>query len=255
MILRRVIEHVKHQNWTAVVLDFLIVVVGVFIGIQVANWNEARSDHQRERQIVSDMLADLEIDRTQYTNAMAYGERRLAAANASLTGAGLAPIEFDYDLPFADIVSYSFDIAEAGESAGASETLWTDLVIGYFPTPSTSTYDAMVGAGEIKIIRDRRLVRTIQIYRNLLGSVDLQNEKLSTIRTNTLSIGAASGLAPYTKLQIDDYFRLVATDAELAATIRILATFTIFHYGEIKSADRHAAMLQEQLNSYLERRQ
>lgn len=42
MILRRVIEHVKVQNWTAVGLDFVIVVTGVFIGIQVWNRNEAR---------------------------------------------------------------------------------------------------------------------------------------------------------------------------------------------------------------------
>lgn len=44
MLLRRVIEHVKAQNWTAVALDFVIVVVGVFIGIQVANWNDARAE-------------------------------------------------------------------------------------------------------------------------------------------------------------------------------------------------------------------
>lgn len=46
MLLRRVIEHVKAQNWTAVALDFVIVVVGVFIGIQVANWNDARSERE-----------------------------------------------------------------------------------------------------------------------------------------------------------------------------------------------------------------
>lgn len=42
MILRRVTEHVKAQNWFAVGVDLVIVMVGVFIGIQVANWNEAR---------------------------------------------------------------------------------------------------------------------------------------------------------------------------------------------------------------------
>jgi len=42
MILRRIIEHVRTQNWTAVALDFVIVVMGVFIGIQVSNWNDAR---------------------------------------------------------------------------------------------------------------------------------------------------------------------------------------------------------------------
>ena len=42
MMLRRIFEHVKTQNWFAVGLDFLIVVTGVFIGIQVANWNAER---------------------------------------------------------------------------------------------------------------------------------------------------------------------------------------------------------------------
>lgn len=44
MLLRRVIEHVKAQNWFAVALDFVIVVAGVFIGIQVSNLNAARAD-------------------------------------------------------------------------------------------------------------------------------------------------------------------------------------------------------------------
>jgi hypothetical protein len=43
------IAHVKMQNWTAVFLDFVIVVVGVFIGIQVANWNDAREERALER--------------------------------------------------------------------------------------------------------------------------------------------------------------------------------------------------------------
>lgn len=58
MILRRVIEHVKAQNWTAVALDFVIVVMGVFIGIQVSNLNEARSDRLQE----TEYLAALEVD-------------------------------------------------------------------------------------------------------------------------------------------------------------------------------------------------
>lgn len=48
MILRRVIVHFRKQEWTAIALDFLIVVVGVFIGIQVSNWNAARKDRADE---------------------------------------------------------------------------------------------------------------------------------------------------------------------------------------------------------------
>jgi hypothetical protein len=58
MILRRVIEHVRTQNWFAVGIDFVIVVVGVFIGIQVANWNEERSNRALERVLVESLQRD-----------------------------------------------------------------------------------------------------------------------------------------------------------------------------------------------------
>jgi len=49
MLLRSITKHVKDQNWFAVFLDFIIVVVGVFIGIQVANWNDERKDRIEEK--------------------------------------------------------------------------------------------------------------------------------------------------------------------------------------------------------------
>ena len=42
MILRQVTEHVKARKWATVGFDFVIV-VGVFIGIQVANWSHAHA--------------------------------------------------------------------------------------------------------------------------------------------------------------------------------------------------------------------
>ncbi len=61
MILRRMIEHVKAQNWTAVALDFVIVVMGVFIGIQVSNWNAARADRAAEAQYLDRLHEELEL--------------------------------------------------------------------------------------------------------------------------------------------------------------------------------------------------
>ncbi|GJL91354.1 hypothetical protein [Hyphococcus sp.] len=49
MILRRVIAHFRKQEWTAIALDFLIVVVGVFVGLQVNNWNDDRNSQAREK--------------------------------------------------------------------------------------------------------------------------------------------------------------------------------------------------------------
>jgi hypothetical protein len=50
---RRVITHLKAQNWTGVGLDLAIVIVGVFIGTQVSNWNQERiQKHEAERMLI-----------------------------------------------------------------------------------------------------------------------------------------------------------------------------------------------------------
>jgi len=61
MLLRRVTQHVREQNWTAVAIDSSIVVIGVFIGIQVSNWNSNAADARlTERQLaaLSEELAE-----------------------------------------------------------------------------------------------------------------------------------------------------------------------------------------------------
>jgi hypothetical protein len=58
MLLRSLSQHVREQNWAAIVIDFAIVVFGVFIGIQVSNWNES----QREQKLLRDYLHRLNED-------------------------------------------------------------------------------------------------------------------------------------------------------------------------------------------------
>jgi hypothetical protein len=63
VLLRRIIEHVKVQNWFAVGLDFVIVVAGVFIGLQVQQWSEARKDavqHEKLLERFGEEFRDLE---------------------------------------------------------------------------------------------------------------------------------------------------------------------------------------------------
>ena len=73
MLLRRVLLHVRQQNWFAVLLDFVIVVVGVIIGVQVANWNETQKQHtlyhdayQRVNQEVSNNIKSIQAVQNYY---------------------------------------------------------------------------------------------------------------------------------------------------------------------------------------------
>ena len=69
MLLRRITQHVKEQNWFAVLIDFVIVVFGVFMGFQVQQWNQERGNQKLEQQYLERLLADVEesIERTNET--------------------------------------------------------------------------------------------------------------------------------------------------------------------------------------------
>ena len=58
MIHRRIVASLKQQHWTAVFIELAIVVLGVFIGMQVSNWNEERRDRALERQYLERLRED-----------------------------------------------------------------------------------------------------------------------------------------------------------------------------------------------------
>ena len=74
MLLRRVIEHVREQNWFAVIVDFVIVVIGVFIGIQVANWNEERLNRLEESALIERLRVDFDRIEENADRSLAYHE-------------------------------------------------------------------------------------------------------------------------------------------------------------------------------------
>ena len=84
MLLRRVIAHVRKQEWTAIGIDLVIVVVGVFIGIQVANWNDGRTTARRAEVFTDRLRSDLreeawgyEMQVAYYSDVAAHGRRTL----------------------------------------------------------------------------------------------------------------------------------------------------------------------------------
>ncbi len=60
MILRRLADAIREQNWFTVVLEVLIVVVGIFVGLQMDDWNERRKERVMEREYLERLLADAE---------------------------------------------------------------------------------------------------------------------------------------------------------------------------------------------------
>ena len=80
MLFRSISEHVKNQNWVAVAIDFLIVVIGVFIGIQVANWNEGRASREA-------YLQAIERARVEVSENLEFIDSQAEAIDTALSGA------------------------------------------------------------------------------------------------------------------------------------------------------------------------
>jgi len=76
MILRRISENVRSQNWFAVAVEFVIVVVGVFMGLQVQDWNDARKERIEETGLLSRLHVEtLELLEKQREELMGLSER------------------------------------------------------------------------------------------------------------------------------------------------------------------------------------
>ena len=85
MILRRLAQNLREQNWTAIAIEFVLLIVGVFLGIQVANWNDARIEHERETLLLGELRGELAdairqsgIKRIAYEQVGRSGARALA---------------------------------------------------------------------------------------------------------------------------------------------------------------------------------
>ena len=142
MAIRRFREHVAEQNWFAVLIDIGIVVLGVFLGIQVNNWNERRVEAAQARDYRARLADELDFNAHQfaaqtayYRQAQAYGRQALAALD------GTAP------LADRDFLIAAYQLSQ------------TDT------TPAkTRIYDEMTSTGLVTRLGDARLQQLASDY-------------------------------------------------------------------------------------------
>ena len=86
MILRRLTENLRAQNWTAIGIEFLIVVGGVFVGTQVSNWNAQRLEKRETQRMLAQLGPNLQTLTDYYSSARAYYAATRRYATTALAG-------------------------------------------------------------------------------------------------------------------------------------------------------------------------
>jgi len=61
MPFRRVAEHLRTQNWAAVAIDFVIVVVGVYIGLQANDWKQQKLERESDQRALALFVDELDV--------------------------------------------------------------------------------------------------------------------------------------------------------------------------------------------------
>jgi len=147
MILRRIIAHFRKQEWTAIALDFVIVVVGVFVGLQAQAWNESRQDRVQERMYIERLARDFTAieERTEFAN-----EKWLSIINVSRR-------------LLADIDAFN----ATGRIPRTEQAILADLNDLHgtrIPAPRAATFVEMLSTGEIRVLRDEALRDALLAY-------------------------------------------------------------------------------------------
>lgn len=135
MILRRAVDHMKHQHWTAVFIDLVIVILGVFIGTQVSNWNAERETNQRAAVFAERLNADLRVEAWGYEYLIEYNKDVLANA-----GRVLAAITDNRPLSDEQFVIGAYRASQYE-----------------FQDRRRATYDELVSTGSISLIANQNM--------------------------------------------------------------------------------------------------
>lgn len=167
MILRRIVAAFRRQDWFTVFVETMIVVLGVFLGLQVNNWNAARGDRAKEAAYLAELVVDLTADLGQIDRVANVASTRMAVIALVLDQAGLAPPPPTFYFrdcafePCSGFVTLEPKAPFSSDDPAAANDALTD-VRRY--TPVRHTYDALISTGDIGLLRNAVVRRNLQAY-------------------------------------------------------------------------------------------
>jgi hypothetical protein len=156
MLLRRVIDHVRDQNWFAVFLDFVIVVVGVFIGIQVANWNGERLDQQEEEVLIGRLRADFERIEEDADRSLVFHERMTSNLRTVVRSLPSDALKDEDARVFEQALVFGITFQTSADHSG--------------------TFTELMSSGRANILRDRILLDELVAYEDFLTRFDFAQQ-------------------------------------------------------------------------------
>ena len=155
MILRRFMQHVKEQNWFAVGLDVVVVIVGIFLGMQVQQWYENRKDRQLESEYINRIEKDLIKDINELNYSIKVQMDRQSMGRLLIESLSNKEIIND------DPSLYVKAVLQAGYTLS--------------PEINDDTFEELKSSGRLPLIMNQELRSKISAYYNLISQTEQWN--------------------------------------------------------------------------------
>lgn len=245
MLLRRVIAHFRKQEWTAIAIDFVIVVLGVFVGLQVSNLNEARANRgivdRHLAEIVEDLDSHLALHDALYGSALA----RIAAVDYIYEHA------FNRELPRALVLSTETWEAPptAPIPADRLDNLMGSINLVRITVGSRVAYESLTSSGHLGLIENHDLARQIQKYYGLYDDLLDTNVVFRNFRNAGVVANFANGLSSFDERPASEIIQLARENPDFAAYLRTQREWAILHAGLLEELRVETVRLRDAINA------
>lgn len=136
MIFSRIAQGVRKQDWFTAILELVILVIGIYIGLQVDDWVSERKDRQSETTYLELLARDVAELQKQVEAQHAFEKDKVDVAARA------------YELLTSDDPStHQVELGKLLSSLSSRRTLILD----------SATYEQMVSSGHLQLIRDPEL--------------------------------------------------------------------------------------------------
>ena len=144
MIIRKIVKNLRQLKLYDAALDIVVVVVGVFIGIQASNWNDTRIEKSKADSYLQRIRADLDADIVEYNDRL-----RFWGQVSEFGAQGLRYSKFN----------------------NSEKTDYWELLLAYFQASQIAqfrttkgTYEELKSSGELSLIIDLKLRNSLANY-------------------------------------------------------------------------------------------
>ena len=175
MLIRKISEHVRDQNWIAVVVDLTVVVVGIFLAFQVDRLYESNRSRIEEREFLTALAEDFSATRDAFVRVRDRHADSTSSALALLAYQSGEPVNIDHDEFY---------------------RLLADVTWMRTADARRGSYDFLISSGKISVIQDMRLrTQLSEFFARFDGVLSDMNDDLQLFWRSTFE--------PYVQRNLD----------------------------------------------------